>query len=147
MKNIICFILFVATSTVYSQNSIAEDNLYLQYEAAYIKFSTDVSPSISNLDKIANEFYSKLTDEKALIAFNKSKDKVKWLNKNIKKTSFLDAQEAIFLYSSMKDLEGYHDEQGKELRRLLSELKKKYNGVIIWETLKSRLEDNKKEEL
>lgn len=139
MKNIICFILFVATSTMYSQNSIAEDNLYLQYEAAYIKFVEDVSQSTVNLDKAINEFYSKLTNEKALIAFNKSKDKVKWLEKNVKKTSFLDAQEAVFLYTSIKELEEYHTEKGKELTRLQNELKTKYSNEIIYKTLKSRL--------
>lgn len=147
MRNLICLMLFVVTSTMYSQTSIVNDSLYLQYEAAYTKHSLNYSPLIYNLDRISHEFYTKLGNGKSLTAFNKSKNKEKWLQKNVKKTSFLDAQEAVFLYTSMKEIEQYQEEQGKEMKELLRKLKQKYDGALIWDALKSRLSDNKKEEL
>lgn len=56
IKNIICFVLFIASSAMYSQHqSIANDELYLKYEKAYVNYTGVVAPILHDLDRITVE--------------------------------------------------------------------------------------------
>lgn len=148
MKNIICFILFAVSVTMYSQNgSIVNDQLYLQYENAYVNYHVKVASSISDLDRSIGEFNANFINEKTFVSFNKSNDKIKWLNKNYKKTGFQNATQAVSLYSAIVQLEEYRTEMGQDLLMLYNELLAKYDNLQIYNALKQRLMNNKKEEL
>lgn len=140
MRNIICFILLVVASTVYGQNKpITSDELFLQYEAAYVAYQTNISPLLSTLDKATGEFSNKFNNEKATSSFHKSKDKVKWLNKNFNKTSFKSATEAVSLYNIIAELQDSSNEKSKDVLILFEKLKLKYSNVEIHDALKERL--------
>lgn len=132
--------LLTLTSVVgYSQNSsILSDELYLKYEAAYVDYVGKTAPTLNNLDRTTMEFTSKF-DDKATVSFNKSKDKIKWLKKNINKTSFENAEQAVSLYSTIKNFEDFQEESGRELTVALDELLKKYDRDAVYQALKSRL--------
>ena len=101
IKNIICLALLMISANAFSQSkSIANDELYLKYEKAYVNYTSEVAPILHDLDNITRDFYNRM-EGKTLENFYKSKDKVKWLNRNIKKTTFKDVNEALFLYDSI----------------------------------------------
>ena len=112
--------------------------MYLKYEKAYVNYTSEVAPILHDLDNITRDFYNRM-EGKTLENFYKSKDKVKWLNRNIKKTTFKDVNEALFLYDSIEQYKSFQDEKSKELNNLLDQLLSKYDRDTIYFTLKDRL--------
>lgn len=141
IKTFICVIFFAVASVGYSQNSsILSDELYLKYEAAYTDYSNKTAKTVKELDNATVEFYKKFTD-KTIQSFNKSKDKMKWFKKNVDKTSFENEQQAIALYTSIKSYEDLIANTGKELNIMLQELIVKYDKDLIYQTLRTRLQE------
>lgn len=139
IKNIICLALLMISANAFSQSkSIANDELYLKYEKAYVNYTSEVAPILHDLDNITRDFYNRM-EGKTLENFYKSNDKVKWLNRNIKKTTFKDVNEALFLYDSIEQYKSFQDEKSKELNNLLDQLLSKYDRDTIYFTLKDRL--------
>lgn len=144
MKNIICLLFLVVTAAMHSQqnSTLLNDPLYLKYEATYISNETNSKNiNLENLDEISLEFYSNITDAKSLEGFSKSKDKEKWLTKNLKKTTFNSSEEAISLYKKIESIKAKEEEINREMREMMSELKKKYDGKLIFYTLRERLQN------
>ena len=138
IKNIICLALLMISANAFSQSkSIANDELYLKYEKAYVNYTSEVAPILHDLDNITRDFYNRMEGKTVNEELNHSK--VKWLNRNIKKTTFKDVNEALFLYDSIEQYKSFQDEKSKELNNLLDQLLSKYDRDTIYFTLKDRL--------
>lgn len=142
MKNIFYIVLLVVSAKMYSQqnNDITKDELYLKYENAYLNINNQGARALGNLDEVSSEFYNKFQNPKVLESFSKSKDKMKWLNKNSNKTLFTNAQEALNSYTNFMNLKESYTKNTIVLTDLLNQLKLKYDGLLIWNTLKSRIQ-------
>lgn len=141
MKNINIFIfslVLYVSCTLNTHGQIVQDKVYLDYEAAYIKYGNDVSPIIHELDVLSRDFNQKF-DTKNYSKFLKSKDKEKWLTKNITKTNFLDINEALFMYNTLQEYQNFKLEKSTQLNVLYEALVSKYDKDVVFETLKERL--------
>jgi len=141
MKNIIYLLFFIISISGFAQSSnIANDELFLNYEKEYLKYLSSIDThALKILDEAEGSFYSKFRDAKAHKSFKKSKDPLKWLNKNISKTHFANSVEAQNVFENLMALKNKLDYEGKASSELLDELVKKYDSALIWKTLKSRL--------
>lgn len=141
MKNFIYSIILIASSNIYAQSSIENDALFLKYEQEYLSITT------SNLgrdyEKANRNFYSNFTDYKERNKFNKSKDKENWLNKNYKKTTFASAADAVTSYNMLLSTKEALDKGTNSIQEIRNELLKKYDVNLIWDTLQTRIKNNK----
>lgn len=142
IKNIIYLLLLVVSNNVYSQSSIIYDELYLKYEKEYFKYlkSMDIQ-ELQKIDEAEGAFYKMFKDGKALKSFDKNKDQIKWLEKNLSKTKFLTVKDAQTSYFDLFRMKQKQIEQVRVFSELLGELVKKYEPALIWNTLKSRFEE------
>lgn len=138
MKHLIIAVFLVCTTNIYSQN-IESDPLFLKYENEYHNGALkklDFNLYEGNLSAFAKSF----KDAKAIMNFNKSKDKNRWMQKNLDKTNFSNIGEAMALYNSIIDFEAKQKEASVEITQLNNELEKKYSGKEIFAALKMRYE-------
>ena len=141
MKNLIYSIILIASSNIYAQSGIENDALFLKYEQAYLEMGS------SNLgrdyEQSSQSFYSKFTDYKERNKFSKTKDKEKWLSKNYKKTAFASSLEAVNSYNNMVNAQEAINKSSNDIQEIRNELLKKYDVNLIWQTLQSRIKNNK----
>ena len=148
MKKLIYIIILIASTSIYAQNAIETDELFLKYEQEYLK--TGNSEDGRNYELANKNFYSKFNDYKQRNKFQKSKNKESWLSKNVSKTEFGSANEALQAYKDMVELSTLIRDRNNAIQEIINELLKKYDETLIWETLQTRLKvkmKNKKEEL
>lgn len=137
MKNFIYIIFLIASSSIYAQNTIESDALFLKYEQEYLKLGSSTSgPEYELANK---NFYSKFTDNKVKNKFEKTKDKQRWLEKNYKKTEFGSIAEAVSSYNDMLSLQDSINKVSNDIQEIRNELLKKYDVNLIWETLQTRI--------
>lgn len=136
MKNIIYIIILIASSNIYAQNGIENDELFLKYEQEYFNKSKLVD--IENYEFANKDFYSKFNDHKEKDKFRNTKDKERWLNKNLKKTQFKSENEAIESYNKIVSSKEVIDGFNNDIKEIRNELLKKYDVNLIWETLQNR---------
>jgi len=141
--------LILFSSTVFGQSDIVNDKLYLNYEKEYLNYVNTRGEivELQSLDKMESDFYNNFKDSKSKKKFLKSKDQNKWLENNYSRTLFVNAASAQNLFESITTLRLKNTAAAAGYMQLLEELLKKYDSKLIWETLKSRLADHKKEEL
>lgn len=140
MKNLLYILLLIVPANLSAQSGIVNDELYLKYEAEYLKYTNSISAEeLKTLDQLDGYFYSKFKDAKALKSFNKHKDPIKWLEKNFTKTNFSNQNEALKAYSTLSASKQSLDVRGQLTSELLKELVKKYDPALIWKTLSARL--------
>ena len=148
MKKLISIIILIASVNIYAQNAIETDELFLKYEQEYLK--TGNSEDGRNYELANKNFTSKFNDYKQRNKFQKSKNKESWLSKNVSKTEFGSANEALQAYKDMVESSTLIRERNNAIQEIRNELLKKYDETLIWETLQTRLKvkmKNKKEEL
>lgn len=139
MKNILGAVLCIFSMNIYSQTtSIEADPLYLQFEKEYQKVSIN-NTLVKDVDMKISDFNDKLGDDKTRAKFYKNKDKERWLNKNISKTSFSSVAQAMDDLNKITKLQNELAVLGSEAGKLREELIKKYSSELIWSTLKTRL--------
>ena len=139
MKSIIYITLLMFSSSLFAQKDIASDPLYLQYEQEYLAYTNTIDNNqLQRLDTMISEFYSNFNDQKALKSYNKNKDQRRWLERNISKTSFKNVTVALAMYDEILRIQTANKERSVPYKQTLEPLLKKYNGDLIWETLKSR---------
>ena len=138
MKHLIIAVLLVFTTNLYSQN-IESDPLFLKYENEYHNGALK-KLDFNLYEKNLGAFDKSFKDAKASVSFNKSKDKQRWIEKNLDRTSFSSINEAKALYNSITDFEVKHREASVEIAKLNTELEKKYSGKEIFAALKRRYE-------
>ena len=140
MKHILYIILLIFSSSVFAQSSIVTDELYLKYEKAYTNYhnSRDFQ-EYQKLDKMDGDFYKSFNNAKALNSYRKSKDPLKWLQKNLSKTTFSNIDEAHKLYNDILAIRQKLESEAMVHIELFNQLLKKYDSEIIWNTLKARL--------
>lgn len=136
MKNFIYSIVLIASTSLYAQNNIESDQLFLQYEQEYAK-SLQSTVGV-DYEKASTAFSKNFTDMKAKERFHKSDDKVNWLNKNFKKTAFTSASEAVSSYNNLLQTRTAKDAESSKLLQMRNDLLKKYDGMLIYQTLKTR---------
>ena len=138
MKKIILILSLVFVTNLYSQ-SIETDPLFIEYENEYF------NGAVKKLDFDAYEmdlkkFNASFVDIKAIKNYNKSKDKLRWFEKNIDKTKFVSLSEALNLYNKIQDFNTQHTSASTKINELRIALEKKYDGKEIFYTMKKRLE-------
>jgi|GEM_PF-1939459 len=141
MKKFIYIIILMASVNIYAQNGIETDELFLKYEQEYLK--TGRSEDGRNYELANKNFYSKFNDYKERNKFKKNKDKERWLSKNISKTKFGSADEALQAYNDMVNFDKSLKERNNAIQEIRNELLKKYDETLIWETLQARLKARK----
>lgn len=143
MKKIIVILTFVFANSIYSQN-IETDSLFLEFENEFLNGEA-TKLDLDTYDKDLSVFYTAFVDSKASISFGKSKDKKRWLEKNLNKTTFTSLVEATTLYNKIEDFSVKYENASLRLNSLRTELEKKYNGKEVFYTIKKRLQANKNE--
>lgn len=139
MRKIFYILTFVFSTSLYAQASIETDQLYLKYEAEYLD-NSDRAKYGRAYEESASDFQMKFgADQKRIKAFNESKDKERWLQRNYSKLSFESAQQAVDLYNSMLTSKQNLDAANDRLKVLYEELKTKYDHTLIWQTLQNRI--------
>jgi len=141
MKKLIYIIILIASTSIYAQNAIETDELFLKYEQEYLK--TGNSEDGRNYELANKNFYSKFNDYKQRNKFQKSKNKESWLNKNFSKTKFGSVNEALQAYKDMVNFDKSIKERINSTQEIRNELLKKYDETLIWETLQTRLKARK----
>ena len=138
MKSIICAIIVVFSTGLYAQTAIETDELFLKFEKEYVNFSERVNYG-REYENTTGSFYSNFNDPKRLKAFENSKNKERWLQKNFSKTAFSSANEALDSFAKLNQAKQNLDYANNKLGDLHKELSQKYDTTLIWETLQSRL--------
>lgn len=147
MKKLIYIIILVASTSIYAQNAIETDELFLKYEQEYLKIDNSV---INNYERAIKNFYSNFDNYKQKNKFEQSKDKKLWLSKNVSKTKFNSVNDALEAYNNLISSREVIDKINNTIEEIRNELLKKYDETVIWETLQTMLKakmKNKKEEL
>lgn|SRR5690554_810629 len=139
MKSILYITLFMFSSNLFAQQDIASDPLFLEYEKEYMKYTNSFDANeLQQLDQMIAEFYSKFNDSKAIRNYQRNKDQRRWLQRNISKTSFENVASAHALYDAILSIQNANEERSREFVQLQNQLLKKYDGTLIWNTLRSR---------
>jgi|SRR5690554_1785020 len=139
MRKIFYILAFVFSTGMYAQAPIETDQLYLKYEAEYLN-NADRTKYGQEYEQAASEFYMKFTnDQKRFKAFNDSKDKERWLQRNYSRLSFQSAQQAVDSYQNLLTAKQSLDDANNRLKVLYEELKTKYDHTLIWQTLQDRI--------
>src|SRR5690606_15185390 len=141
MKKLIYIIILIASTSIYAQNAIETDELFLKYEQEYLK--TGNSEDGRNYELANKNFYSKFNDYKQRNKFKKSKNKESWLNNNFSKTKYGTVNEALQAYKDMVNFDKSIKERINSTQEIRNELLKKYDETLIWETLQTRLKARK----
>jgi len=136
MKNFIYSIVLIASTSIYAQNNIESDQLFLKYEQEYVKNLQ--STAGFDYEQAYASFSQHFTDIKAREKFFNSDDKLTWLTKNFKKTAFTSASEAVASYNNLLQIKATKDAASSNLIQMRSDLLKKYDGMLIYQTLKTR---------
>ncbi len=137
MKKFIYIIILMASVNIYAQNAIETDELFLKYEQEYLKASS--SEDGRNYELANKNFNSKFNDYKQRNKFQKSKDKERWLSKNVSKTEFGSVDESLQAYKNMIELSTLIRDRNNNIQEIRNELLKKYDATLIWETLQTRV--------
>jgi len=119
MKNFIYSIVLIASTSIYAQNNIESDQLFLKYEQEYVK----------NLQSTAGFDY-----EQAYASFSQHFTDIKAREK----TAFTSASEAVASYNNLLQIKATKDAASSNLIQMRSDLLKKYDGMLIYQTLKTR---------
>jgi len=138
MKSIICVIILMFSTGLYAQSAIETDELFLRYEKEYINFSERRNYGME-YENAVGSFRSNFNDPKRIKAFENSKNKERWLQKNFSRTAFSSANEALDSFAKLNQAKQNLDLANNKLRDLHKELSEKYDVTLIWETLQSRL--------
>lgn len=142
MKNLIYIFLLIASTNLYAQGGIENDEMYLKYEQEYLKsiYSSTVGPDYERAKKY---FYDSFKDYRDRSKFEKAKEKERWLIKNYSKLNVKDSTEALSLYNTFIESKELLDNNNKFVGGIRNELLKKYDVNLIWETLQTRIKTNK----
>lgn len=142
MKNLIYIFLLIASTNLYAQGGIENDEMYLKYEQEYLKsiYSSTVGPDYERAKKY---FYDSFKDYRDRSKFEKAKEKERWLIKNYSKLNVKDSTEALSLYNTFIESKELLDNNNKFVGGIRNELLKKYDVNLIWETLQTRIKMNK----
>lgn len=137
MKNIFIIIVFIFSININAQSKIENDELFARYKKEYIKQSENRQVA-SEFDAKSQAFHEKMNSDKKR-GFYKSKNKGKWLKKNISKTGFQNLEEAEYAYAEVRRLEDELRNRGKVVKELYEELLKKYDREVIFEAVKNNV--------
>ncbi|WCM41131.1 hypothetical protein MG290_09190 [Flavobacterium sp. CBA20B-1] len=141
MKNIIYIIFLIVSANGFAQSGIANDQLFLKYEAAYLTYLNNIdSQELKKLDEDESTFYKMFISPKAIKSFKKQKDQSKWLQKNLSKTHYKSVLEAQEAYNNIVTVRNKANDESKMFTELLEELLKKYDSKLIWKTLTERMD-------
>lgn len=128
-KGIFSIICLFFGMTVFAQD-ITNDELFLRYEAEVKRLST--SESYLNYSKINKEYYDKINNNQLFIdAPEFIEDQ---FEKHLKDTKFATTDEAMELYKKQQEVQDIFYNDIKKSSNLLSELQKKYEARLIFET-------------
>ncbi|UUV22251.1 hypothetical protein [Paenimyroides aestuarii] len=141
MKNIICIIFLIVSANGFAQSGIANDQLFLKYEAAYLTYLNNTDAQVlKKLDDDESTFYKMFISPKAIKSFKKQKNQSKWLEKNLSKTHYKSVMEAQEAYNGIVTAKNKMNDDSKIFTELLDELLKKYDSKLIWKTLTERMD-------
>lgn len=128
-KEIFSIICLFFGMTVFAQD-ITNDELFLRYEGEVKRLST--SESYLNYSKINKEYYDKINNNQLFIdAPEFIEDQ---FEKHLKDTKFATTDEAMELYKKQQEAQDIFYNDIKKSSNLLSELQKKYEARLIFET-------------
>ena len=138
MKSFIYIVILMCTSNIFAQSSsIENDALFLKYEKEYL--NPDIPKCIDNYEMSIRNFYGGFKEARNMRKFDKSKDKSRWLSRNLSKTNFKNAEDALQKYHQFLEATEDRDSLNKRIQDTRNELLKKYDEVLIWETLQRRI--------
>ena len=137
MKNLIYIFLLIASTNLYAQGGIENDELFLKYEQEYMNMLNASHGAV--YEQAATTFYAKFNSDKEKAKFFKTTDKDRWLTKNVSKTKFSSASEAVSAYTTLVNAKTALDNSSKTVEDLRNELIKKYDADLLWKTLKARI--------